>query len=167
MAQQSKAPKERVNITYQPATNSKEQKELPLRLAMLGDFTGRPDDTPLEERKMLSVDKDTFDEKMRSQDLGVSVSVANKLSGEEGAEMGVQLKFETLKDFTPEQIARQVPELKQLLEAREALNALKAPLSNKRDFQKRIAEVVKDDETRQKLMDVFKSMNEESGGGEA
>lgn len=163
--QQSRAPKERINITYRPATNTKEQKELPFRMAMLGDFTLRPDDTPLEERKMIRVDKDNFNDVMRSQKLGLTVNVANKLSGREGEELGVDLKFATLKDFEPEQIANQVPELKQLLETREALNALKAPLSNKRDFVKKLQEVVKDEETRAKLMQVF-SKTEGSGGGE-
>ena len=165
MKEQSKAPKERINITYRPATNSKEQKELPYRMAMLGDFTMRPDDTPLEERKMLRVDKDNFDDVMKSQKLELSVNVKNKLTGKEGDEMGVKLNFATLKDFEPEQIARKVPELNQLLETREALTALKAPLSNKRDFQKKIAEIVKDEETRKKLMDVL--CKPEEGGGEA
>ena len=69
MKQQSKAPKERINITYRPATNTKEQKELPLRMAMLGDFTLRSDDTPVEDRKMIRVDKDNFNDVMKSQKL--------------------------------------------------------------------------------------------------
>ncbi len=162
MKQQSKAPKERVNITYRPATNTKEQKELPFRMAMLGDFTLREDDTPLEERKMIRVDKDNFNDVMKSQNLELTVNVANKLTGGEGDEMGVQLKFATLKDFEPEQIARQVPELRQLLETREALTALKAPLSNKRAFQKKIAEIVKDEETRKKLLEVFSKAQQDA-----
>ena len=166
MKQQSKAPKERINITYRPATNTKEQKELPFRMAMLGDFTLQPDETPLEERKMIRVDKDNFSDVMKGQNLELSVNVANKLTGKEGDEMGMKLKFATLKDFEPEQIARQVPELSQLLETREALTALKAPLSNKRAFQKKIVEIVKDEETRKKLMAVL-TQAEEAGGGEA
>jgi type VI secretion system protein ImpB len=169
MKQQSKAPKERINITYRPATNTKEQKELPLRLAMLGDFTLKPDETPLEERKMLRVDKDNFGDVMKSQKLDVSVNVPNKLTGKEGDEMGMNLKFATLKDFEPEQVARQVPELNQLLETREALSALKAPLSNKRAFQKKITEIVKDEETRQKLLAVLRQAEQEAeqAGGDA
>lgn len=161
--QQSTAPKERINITYRPATNTKEQKELPFRMAILGDFTSRADDTPLEERKMIRVDKDNFNEVMASQKLSLDVNVSNKLTGQPGDEMGVSLKFATLKDFEPEQIARQVPELRNLLETREALTALKAPLANKRDFQKKIQDIVKDEETRKKLMSVLQK-NEQSGG---
>lgn len=159
---QSQAPKERINITYRPATNAKEQKELPFRMAVLGDFTMRQDDTALEDRKQIRVDKDNFNDVMRSQKLSLSVNVNNKLTGKDGDEMGVKLNFATLKDFEPEAIARQVPELNQLLETREALAALKSPLANKRDFQKMLTEKIKDEETRKKLMDVFKK--EESGG---
>ncbi|TWT44030.1 hypothetical protein RAS1_04360 [Phycisphaerae bacterium RAS1] len=157
---QSQAPKERINITYRPATNAKEQKELPFRMAVMGDFTMRPDETPLEERKMLRVDKDNFNDVMKSQKLGLTVNVKNQITGKEGDEIGVKLNFATLKDFEPEQIARQVPELNQLLETREALNALKAPLSNKRDFAKKIQEIVTDEATRAKLMQAL------MGGGE-
>jgi type VI secretion system protein ImpB len=165
MKQQSQAPRERINITYRPATNVKEQKELPLRMAMLGDFTLRQDETPLEERKMIRVDKDNFNDVMRSQKLGLTINVANKLSGREGDEMGVKLNFATLKDFEPEQIARQVPELNSLLETREALTSLKAPLANKREFQKKVQEIVKDEATRKKLLDVFQKSAE--GGAPA
>ncbi len=164
--QQSKAPKERINITYRPATNSKEQKELPFRLAMLGDYTLKPDDTPLEERKPLRVDKDNFNDVMRSQKLSLTVGVKNKLTGNEDDELGVNLNFATLKDFDPEQIARQVPELQKLLETREALTALKAPLSNKRDFKKKIEAAIRDDETRDKLMKVL-SKSDDAAGGDA
>ena len=165
MKQQSKAPKERVNITYRPATNTKEQKELPLRMAMLGDYTLKPDETPLEERKMIRVDKDSFNDVMRSQELGVNVNVKNKLTGGADDEMGVKLNFATLKDFEPEQIARQVPELNQLLETREALTALKGPLANKRAFAKKIQEIVGDEETRNKLMQALVKTDEGGGGG--
>ena len=167
MKQQSKAPKERINITYRPATSTKEQKELPFRMAMLGDFTLQPDETPLEERKMIRVDKDNFGDVMKSQKLGLTANVRNKLTGKEGDEMGVKLNFATLKDFEPEQVARQVPELSQMLDTREALSALKAPLANKRAFQKKIAEIVKDEETRKKLIDVFTQAAAEKGGSEA
>lgn len=165
--QQSKSPKERINITYRPATNTKEQKELPLRMAMLGDFTLKEDETPLEERKMTRVDKDSFGDVMRSQKLGLTMNVKNKLTGGEDDEMAVNLNFATLKDFEPEQIARQVPELNQLLETREALSALKAPLANKRAFVKKVQEIVKDEATREKLIQALGMNKAEEGGGDS
>ncbi len=66
--EQSVAPKERVNITYKPATgNAKEEVELPLKMLMLGDYTGRPDPRPLEDRKPINVDKDNFSKVMSEQ----------------------------------------------------------------------------------------------------
>ena len=64
MAKESSvAPKERVNIVYKPATgDAKEEKELPLKLLMLGDYTLREEETLLEDRKPISVDKDNFDD---------------------------------------------------------------------------------------------------------
>src|SRR5262249_18240968 len=145
-----------IMITYKPATgNQKEQKELPFRMAMLGDFTLKQDDTPLEERKRISVDKDTFNDVMRSMKLDTQVNVANKLSGKDGDELGVKLNFAPLKDFEPEQTARQVPELAQMLQMREVLTALKAPFANRRELLKKITEIVKDETKAKALMDSF------------
>lgn len=108
----SVAPRERVNIVYKPATgDAQEEKELPLKLLMMGDYTLRQDSTPLEERKPININKDNFSDVMKSQKLELNVNVANKLSEKEGDEMAVKLKFNTLKDFEPEQVVRQVPEL--------------------------------------------------------
>ena len=65
--------------------------------------------------KPINVDKDNFNDVMRGMNLNVNVNVANKLTGKEGDELGTSLNFATLKDFEPEQIARQVPELAKLL----------------------------------------------------
>lgn len=159
----SVAPKERINVVYKPATgDAQEEVELPLKLLMLGDYTGKPDDRPVEDRKPINVDKDNFGDVMRSQDLGMDLNVPNRLSGEEGEEMGVSLKFDTLKDFDPENIVRQVPELAQLLELREALTALKGPLGNVPAFRKMIQAALKDEDARDKLMKELKL----GGGGE-
>ena len=148
----SVAPKERVNIVYKPAGDAQEDVELPLRILMLGDFTGKPDDTAVEERKPINIDKDNFNDVLKEQNLSVDVNVKDTLSGEEGAEMGVSLKFESIKDFAPEGVVAQVPELKQLLELRNALNALKGPLGNVPAFRKKIQSILGDAGAREQLM---------------
>ena len=150
----SVAPQERVNIVYKPATGgAKEEVELPLKLLMLGDFTLREDDRPLEDREPINVDKDNFDEVLKNQDLGMEASVDNKLTDEEDAQMAVNLKFESIKDFEPESVARQMPETAKLLELREALSSLKGPLANKLAFRKRIDSLLADETARKKMLD--------------
>jgi type VI secretion system protein ImpB len=149
----SVAPRERVNIVYRPATgDAKEEVELPLKLLVMGDFTGKRDDRPVEDREPINVDKDNFDEVLKAQGIKIDVTVPNKLSGEPDDEMNVSLKFDSMKDFGPEAVAKNTPELNRLLELREALGSLKGPLSNLPEFRKKIQELVKDDETREKLL---------------
>jgi type VI secretion system protein ImpB len=149
----SVAPKERVNIVYKPATgNAQEEVELPLKILMMGDYTGRPDSTPVEERKAINVDKDNFNDVMGKQNLSLSANVADKLSETPGGEMSVTLKFSSLADFGPEGLVNQVPELRKLLELRSALSALKGPLGNIPAFKKKIQGLLGNAEARQKLM---------------
>ncbi len=149
----SVAPRERVNIVYKPATgDAQEEKELPLKLLVMSDFTGKADDSPMEERKPINVDKDNFNDVMRSMKLSTSFGVADKLSEKEGGEVPVNLKFSSLKDMEPEAVANQVPELKKLLELRDALTALKGPLGNLPEFRKKIQSLVADPAAREKLM---------------
>ena len=149
----SVAPKERVNIVYRPATgDAREEVELPLKMLVMGDFTGKPDDRPVEEREPINIDKDNFDEVLKAQNIGLSVTVPNKVSGEPDEDMNVSLKFESIKDFGPEAIAKNTPELNRLLELREALTSLKGPLSNIPEFRKKIQELVKDEAARERLL---------------
>jgi type VI secretion system protein ImpB len=151
------APKERVNIVYRPATgDAKEEVELPLKLLVMGDFTLRPDDRMVEEREPINIDKDNFNEVLKGQNLNLDVTVPNKLSEDPDAEMSVSLKFESIKDFDPEAIAKKTPELNKLLELREALSSLKGPMSNRPEFRKKIQELIKDEATRQQLLKELK-----------
>ncbi|MEW5767533.1 MAG: type VI secretion system contractile sheath small subunit [bacterium] len=160
----SVAPRERVNIVYKPATGgAQEEIELPLKLVMMGDYTLRPDDTPLENRKVINIDKDNFNEVMRKQELGTTISVADQLSGEAGAQMAVNLKFNTLKDFEPESMVNQVPELKKLLELRNELTALKGPLGNIPAFRKKIQQILGDETARERLLQEL-GVGEEKAG---
>lgn len=149
----SVAPKERVNIVYRPATgDAKEEVELPLKLMVLGDFTHKPDSRLLEDRAPVNVDKDNFNDVMGAQGLGLTINVPNKLSSDPEAQLPVDLKFKTLKDFEPDSIVQNVPELAQLMQLREALKALKGPLANVPEFRKKLQELVGDEAARAKLL---------------
>jgi type VI secretion system protein ImpB len=149
----SVAPPERINIRYKPSTgDAQEEIELPLKMLFLGDYTGRPDPRPLEERKPINIDKDNFDQVLAEQNLQLDLSVPEVLSGQEGASLNVSLKFKKLSDFGPEAVAMQVPELQKLIELRETLTALKGPLGNTPAFRKKIQELLGDDAKRAQLM---------------
>lgn len=150
---QSVAPKERVNIVYKAQVgDAQEETELPLKILMVGDYTGRADETPLEDRKPINVDKENFNDVLAQQKLSVTASVPNRLTDEKDARLDVKLDFRKLDDFGPEGIVNQVPELKTLLELRAALTALKGPLGNIPAFRKKIEALLGDDEARKKLM---------------
>ena len=149
----SVAPKELVNIVYRPATGDAQQEvELPLKVLVMGDFTARPDDTPLEDRKPINIDKDNFDEVLKAQDIRFQAGVANKLSGEPNAQLNVNLDFKNMKDFEPDAIIAKVPELAKLMELRDALKALKGPLGNVPAFRKKIQDLVQDEGARARLL---------------
>ncbi len=147
------APEERVNIVFKPGTEGvPEEKELPLKMVFMGDFTLRPDDTPLEDRKKIRIDKSNFDDVMRSLNLELSMTVPNRLSGKEGEDLPVTVRIGGLKDFSPDSIAQQVPELNKLLELRAALQSLKGPLGNVPAFKKMIDGLLSDAAACQRLL---------------
>jgi len=156
----SVAPKERVNIVYRPATgDAKEEVELPLKILVTGDFTGSQDSRTVEDRKPINIDKDNFDEVLTASKVKLDMSVPDRLSSEPDAQMSVGLDFNKIKDFDPDSIIQKVPELKQLMELRDALKALKGPLGNVPEFRKKIQDLIKDEGARARLL---KELNIES-----
>ena len=149
------APKERVNILYKTEIGgAQEEVELPLNILVMGEYNPKvpEDEKSLEDRKTVSVDKDNFNDVLEKQNLGLTASVPDKLSSEKDASITVELKFKNLNDFGPEAIVKQVPELKKLLELRNALTALKSPLGNVPAFRKKLQSLLGDESNRAKLM---------------
>src|SRR5208283_4442931 len=94
---QTVAPQERVNITYKPATGDRQSEvELPLKMLFIGDYTGRADADPVEDRKPINIDKDNFNDVLAEQNITLSVSVPNRLQEEPGAELAATLSLKTL-----------------------------------------------------------------------
>lgn len=151
----SVAPKERVNIVYRPATgDAKVEIELPLKLLVLGDYTLRDNDIPLEEIKPINIDKDNFNDVLKAQKLTLNLLVPGTADSGAGEApmLSVNLNFESLNDFSPDAIVEKVPELKQMIALRDALKALKGPLGNIPDFRKKVQALVRDDTVRARLM---------------
>ncbi|MCO5063389.1 MAG: type VI secretion system contractile sheath small subunit [Rhizobiaceae bacterium] len=161
----SVAPKERINIRFIPATGDQTAEvELPLKTVVLGDFTGRADETPLDQRKAISIDKNSFSSVMKEMDLERTVQVPNALvENDPDARLTATLKFGSLRDFSPDSIAQQVPELRKLVELRDLLTGLKGPLGNVPAFRKALSEIIEDPERRAELLAELEKNSAEEG----
>src|SRR5690606_35614502 len=111
-----------------------------------GDFTLKESDVPLDERKPIQVDKENFNQVLKGQGLELDLSVPNRLADNapEDEQLAVNLEFEKLLDFEPDAIVEQVPELRQLVELRDCLRALKGPLGNLPECRKKLQALIQD-----------------------
>lgn len=139
----------RVQIAYQDPYDSEKMVELPFVMGVMSDLSGNDpgvEKPPVEERSFVDVTKDTLDEYMESVQPGVTFNAENKLDPDSGSKLGVALRFEKMEDFEPANIARQVPALKKLLEAREQLANLQRYMSSKPKAQEHIKKLLNDPE---------------------
>lgn len=116
----------RVQITYDVETGGKLQKtELPFVVGVMADLSGQPKEplAPLKERKFVNIDRDNIDEVMKKANTRLAMKVDNKLTND-GSKMAVELNFKGMEDFEPQNIAKQVGPLKELLDMRSKLKHL-------------------------------------------
>jgi type VI secretion system protein ImpB len=122
----------RVHISYEVEIGDAiELKELPFVMGVLGDFTGQPTEplAKLRDRKFVEVTPDNFDDVLQSMKPHLAFRVDNLLSDDANAgQLNVDLKFESLDDFSPDRVALQVDPLRKLLELRQQLADLRGSL---------------------------------------
>lgn len=149
----SVAPKERINIKYIPATGDQQAEvELPLKLLITGDFKGHGEESALEDRQPVRIDKDNFNDVLTKAEVSLDMAVPCVLTNDIENDLSINLQFKSINDFGPDAIARQVPEMNKLLELRNALVALKGPLGNTPAFRKQLQSLLADDASRQRLI---------------
>ncbi|MGQ3285188.1 type VI secretion system contractile sheath small subunit [Bosea sp. (in: a-proteobacteria)] len=113
----------RVHITYEDPYNAEQKVELPFVMGVMADLSGNAagvEKPEISQRKFLDFDMDNFDQRMAAIEPGVAFAVPNKL-GDGGDKLSVALKFSKFDDFNPASVARQIPAMAKLLEAREQL----------------------------------------------
>ncbi len=147
--------KPRVHITYDVETEGAQVvKELPFVVGVLGDFSGQPSEPlkPLKDRKFIQIDRDNFNDVMGRMTPGLNVRVKNTLK-DDGSELGVQLKFGSMDDFSPEKVAQQVDPVKKLLETRDKLRDLLTKVDRSEDLEGLLEKVLSNTEELKKLAD--------------
>jgi type VI secretion system protein ImpB len=145
----------RVQITYDVEVGGAiEIKELPFVVGVLGDFTGQPEQPlpRLKERKFVEVNPDNFDTVLEGMKPHLNFSVENKLSEEPDApNLKVDLHFKSMEDFEPENVARQVKPLKELLDLRTRLADLRGSLQGNDKLEELLLDAVGNTEKLEKL----------------
>ena len=145
----------RVHVTYDVETGGAiEIKELPFVLGVLGDFSGQPvEPLPrLKDRRFVEVNPDNFDSVLESMKPHLAFSVENKLSEDpEAGQLKVSLDFKSMDDFTPENVAKQVKPLRELLDLRTRLNDLKGALQTNEKLDEVLLDAVTNTEKLNKL----------------
>src|SRR5512146_3169596 len=145
----------RVHITYDVEVGDAiEVKELPFVMGVLGDFTGQPEQPlpRLKDRKFVEVTPDNFDTVLAGMNPHLSYAVENKLSDDPNAgQIKVDLHFQSLDDFSPEQVARQVKSLRELLELRTKLADLRGSLQGNDKLDELLMETLGNTEKAMKL----------------
>ncbi|WP_367143810.1 type VI secretion system contractile sheath small subunit [Pantoea stewartii] len=141
---QSEIPKARINLKLDLHTGGASKKtELPLKLLVAGDFSHGQETAPLSERKKVNLNKNNFDAVLSEYSPKVSLTVKNTLAGDVSEE-NIRLTFQSMKDFSPEQVSRQIPQLKAMLSMRNLLRDLKANLLDNQAFRKELEKILLD-----------------------
>jgi type VI secretion system protein ImpB len=145
----------RVHVTYDVEVGDAiEMKELPFVLGVLGDFTGQPEQplARLRERKFVEVNPDNFDQVLEGMKPHLSYSVENKLSEDPDApQLKVDLHFKSLDDFDPENVAKQVKPIRELLDLRTKLSDLRGSLQGNDKLEELLMDAVNSTEKMEKL----------------
>lgn len=145
----------RVHITYDVEIGDAiELKELPFVMGVLGDFTGQPTEPlpRLRDRKFVEVTPDNFDDVLAGMKPHLAFSVENKLSEDPDAgNLKVDLHFKSMDDFSPENVARQVKPLRELLDLRQKLNDLKGSLQGNDKLEELLVDAVNNTDKLNKL----------------
>ena len=156
----------RVHITYDDPYDADKKIELPFVMGVMADLSGNDpgvEKADIADRKFTEFDMDNFDQRMAAIQPGVKFRVENKLSGESDEKLGVNLRFNKMEDFSPAAVARQVPSLAKLLEAREQLSNLLRYMDGKVAASDQIKALLKDP----KLMEALQErMAEQNKAGE-
>ncbi|HEY0546754.1 MAG TPA: type VI secretion system contractile sheath small subunit [Pyrinomonadaceae bacterium] len=145
----------RVHITYDVEIGGAiELKELPFVVGVLGDFSGKPDEPlpRLKDRKFVEIDRDNFNQVLAGMKPRLAYNVENKLT-DDGSKMGVELRFNSIEDFEPDQLVHQVEPLRRLVEARKKLSDLLSKMDGNDKLETLLQEIIGNASAQKQLSD--------------
>ena len=147
----------RVQITYDVEVGGAiELKELPFVVGVLGDFTGKPEEPlpALKNRKFVEIDPDNFNQVMAGMKPRLAFSTDNKLQ-DDGSKVGVELNFNSIEDFEPDNIVQQVDPLRKLVEARQKLSDLRSKMDGNDKLESMLNDVISNQDKQKELSDAL------------
>jgi type VI secretion system protein ImpB len=158
----------RVNLVYEVETGgAMVKRELPFIMGVMSDLSGDgADDLPeVADRQFVEIKPDNFDKVLKGMKPRLTYAVDNKLDPDSGDKIGVELKFESFDDFSPEKVAQQVGPLRQLLEKRQELSDLKGKLATNRKLNKALQQALGDDDSKARLKEELANLGGDEDGG--
>ncbi len=160
MAIQDEIPKSRLTLRYKTEINGQpEDISLPLRLLVTGDFslgTSKDRKVDLEERRIRNFDGKNTNATMKDMGMKLNFAVANKIDPENAEDMQVEIPVESMKSFSPDQVAQYVPKVKGILMLKKLLEELMANVDNRKEFRKLLGDLMADQESLAKMLQELK-----------
>ncbi len=147
----------RVQITYDVEVGGAiELKELPFVVGVMGDFVGKPEEPlpALKNRKFVEIDPDNFNQVMAGMKPRLAYSIENKLQ-DDGSKLGVELNFNSIEDFEPDNIVQQVEPLRKLIEARQKLSDLRSKMDGNEKLENMLNDVIANAGQQKELSDAL------------
>jgi type VI secretion system protein ImpB len=152
----------RVQITYDVEVGGAiELKELPFVVGVMGDFVGKPEEPlpALKQRKFVEIDPDNFNQVMAGMKPRLAFTTENKLQND-GSKMGIELKFNSIEDFEPDNIAQQVEPLRKLVEARQKLSDLRLKMDGNEKLEGMLEDIIANADKQKQLADALGNKEE-------
>jgi type VI secretion system protein ImpB len=160
MAVQDEVPKSRITLRYRTEVNgTPEDVDLPLRLLVLGDFslgTSADRKVDLEERKLRNMDGTNTGSVMKDMKMGVQLQVPNKVDPANSENIDVNLVLSSMKSFSPDEVAKNIPKLRALLTLKKLLQEVESNIGNSKDFRKLVSDLYANPEAFNKLKEELK-----------
>jgi type VI secretion system protein ImpB len=145
----------RVQITYDVEVGGAiELKELPFVVGVMGDFTGKPEEPlpGLKQRKFVEIDPDNFNQVMAGMKPRLAFTTENKMQ-DDGSKIGVDLKFNNIEDFEPDNVVQQVDPLRKLVEARQKLSDLRSKMDGNEKLESMLEDIIANADKQKSISD--------------